>query len=74
MNQAWLHLDTQCHVGMVDRRLFGGFLEHLGTGAKSRNIPLMGHDWLRPRGQLPPEAISTDRIPRHCPSTGRIVR
>jgi alpha-N-arabinofuranosidase len=28
--QATVHLDTHHHVGMVDRRIFGGFLEHLG--------------------------------------------
>ena len=27
---ANLHLNTQYHVGTIDRRLFGGFLEHLG--------------------------------------------
>lgn len=27
---ARLHLDTQHHVGPIDRRMFGGFLEHLG--------------------------------------------
>ncbi len=30
MNHATLHLDTQYHAGAVDRRIFGGFLEHLG--------------------------------------------
>ena len=28
--QATVHLDTHHHVGPIDRRLFGGFLEHLG--------------------------------------------
>jgi alpha-N-arabinofuranosidase len=28
--QARLHLDTQHHAGLIDRRIFGGFLEHLG--------------------------------------------
>lgn len=28
--QATLHLDTQHQVGLLDRRIFGGFLEHLG--------------------------------------------
>ncbi|HSV15629.1 MAG TPA: hypothetical protein VLI90_15315, partial [Tepidisphaeraceae bacterium] len=27
---ATIHLDTQHHVGPIDRRIFGGFLEHLG--------------------------------------------
>lgn len=27
---AHLHLNTQHHVGTIDRRIFGGFLEHLG--------------------------------------------
>jgi alpha-N-arabinofuranosidase len=27
---AVVHLDTQHHVGPIDRRIFGGFLEHLG--------------------------------------------
>lgn len=27
---ASVHLDTQHHVGPIDRRIFGGFLEHLG--------------------------------------------
>ncbi|MDB5077192.1 MAG: alpha-N-arabinofuranosidase, partial [Chloroflexi bacterium] len=30
MNRATLHLDTQHHVGAIDRRIFSGFLEHLG--------------------------------------------
>jgi len=30
MNRARLQLDTQHHVGAVDRRIFSGFLEHLG--------------------------------------------
>ena len=30
MRQASVHLDTQHHVGAIDRRVFGGFLEHLG--------------------------------------------
>jgi alpha-N-arabinofuranosidase len=30
MNQASLHLDTHHHVGAIDRRIFSGFLEHLG--------------------------------------------
>jgi len=30
MNHASLHLDTQYHVGPIDRRIFSGFLEHLG--------------------------------------------
>jgi len=30
MQQARLHLDTQHHVGPIDPRVFGGFLEHLG--------------------------------------------
>ena len=30
MNQASLHLDTQHHAGPIDRRIFSGFLEHLG--------------------------------------------
>jgi alpha-N-arabinofuranosidase len=28
--QATVHLDTQHNVGAIDRRVFGGFLEHLG--------------------------------------------
>jgi alpha-N-arabinofuranosidase len=28
--EASIHLDTQHHVGQVDPRIFGGFLEHLG--------------------------------------------
>lgn len=28
--QATLHLDTQHHVGPIDPRIFGGFLEHMG--------------------------------------------
>ena len=28
--QAAVHLDTHHHVGQIDRRIFGGFLEHLG--------------------------------------------
>jgi alpha-N-arabinofuranosidase len=28
--QARVHLDTQHHAGVIDRRIFGGFLEHLG--------------------------------------------
>ncbi len=28
--RATIHLDTQHHAGPVDRRIFGGFLEHLG--------------------------------------------
>ncbi len=28
--RATLHLDTQHHVGAIDPRIFGGFLEHLG--------------------------------------------
>ena len=28
--QATIHLDTHHHVGAIDRRIFGGFLEHLG--------------------------------------------
>ncbi len=28
--QATIHLDTQYHVGQIDRRIFSGFLEHLG--------------------------------------------
>ena len=28
--EASIHLDTQHHVGEIDRRIFGGFLEHLG--------------------------------------------
>jgi hypothetical protein len=27
---ATLHLDTGFHVGEIDRRIFGGFIEHLG--------------------------------------------
>jgi alpha-N-arabinofuranosidase len=27
---ASIHLDTQHHVGNIDRRIYGGFLEHLG--------------------------------------------
>jgi alpha-N-arabinofuranosidase len=30
MKQARVYLDTQHHVGTIDRRIFGGFLEHLG--------------------------------------------
>ena len=30
MNQATLRLDSQHHVGQIDRRIFGGFAEHLG--------------------------------------------
>lgn len=32
MNRASLHVDTQHYVGANDRRLFSGFLEHLGRG------------------------------------------
>ncbi len=28
--EATVHLDTQHHTGVIDRRVFGGFLEHLG--------------------------------------------
>jgi alpha-L-arabinofuranosidase len=28
--QATIHVDTHHHVGVIDRRIFGGFLEHLG--------------------------------------------
>ncbi len=28
--KATIHLDTHHHVGPIDRRIFGGFLEHLG--------------------------------------------
>ncbi len=28
--QSTVHLDTHHHVGPIDRRIFGGFLEHLG--------------------------------------------
>ena len=27
---ATIHLDTHHHVGAIDRRIFGGFVEHLG--------------------------------------------
>ncbi len=27
---ATVYLDTHAHVGTIDRRIFGGFLEHLG--------------------------------------------
>ena len=30
MNHAIVHLDTQYGAGPIDRRIFGGFLEHLG--------------------------------------------
>jgi alpha-L-arabinofuranosidase len=30
MSNAVIHLDTHHHVGPVDRRIFGGFVEHLG--------------------------------------------
>jgi alpha-N-arabinofuranosidase len=30
MNHASLHLDIEHHAGPIDRRIFGGFLEHLG--------------------------------------------
>jgi hypothetical protein len=30
MMQAHIHLDTEHRVGPIDRRIFGGFLEHLG--------------------------------------------
>jgi len=30
MNAATVHLSTQHAIGVIDRRLFGGFLEHLG--------------------------------------------
>jgi alpha-N-arabinofuranosidase len=30
MMQAHVHLDTEHRVGPIDRRIFGGFLEHLG--------------------------------------------
>ena len=30
MNKASIHLDSQHHVGAIDRRIFGGFLEHMG--------------------------------------------
>ena len=32
MNHAHLHLDTQHNTGTIDRRIFSGFLEHLGRG------------------------------------------
>lgn len=32
MNHANLHLDTQHNAGAIDRRIFSGFLEHLGRG------------------------------------------
>src|SRR5688500_8109939 len=30
MNTATLHLDTQNNVGLIDARIFSGYLEHLG--------------------------------------------
>src|SRR3984885_11889982 len=30
LTTATVHLETQNHVGEIDRRIFGGFLEHLG--------------------------------------------
>lgn len=30
MNRADVNLDTEHHKGVIDRRIFGGFLEHLG--------------------------------------------
>ncbi|HEY1629395.1 MAG TPA: hypothetical protein VGF52_06025, partial [Tepidisphaeraceae bacterium] len=30
LTKATVHLDTQHNVGEIDRRIFGGFLEHLG--------------------------------------------
>jgi alpha-N-arabinofuranosidase len=48
---ATLHLDSQHHVGNVDRRIFGGFLEHLGRavyeGVYDPGNPLSDADGFR---------------------------
>ncbi len=51
--KATISLHLQHNVGQIDRRIFGGFLEHLGIdaaadGDRAEDVAVLAHDHLRP--------------------------